>query len=110
MPIYEYSCEKCGNTIEVIQKFSDKHLRKHEGCGGKLTKLISAAAFQFKGTGWYVTDYARKSSRDGTEAAKDAAKDAKTSGNGSKDVGAEKKSTASTNTGKTESSSKSSGS
>jgi putative FmdB family regulatory protein len=60
MPIYEYSCKKCGKTIEVIQKFSDRILKKHQGCGGALTKLISAAGFQFKGTGWYVTDYARK--------------------------------------------------
>jgi putative FmdB family regulatory protein len=60
MPIYEYECSKCGKTIEVIQKFSDKPLKKHEGCGGNLTKLISAAGFQFKGSGWYVTDYARK--------------------------------------------------
>jgi putative FmdB family regulatory protein len=60
MPIYEYSCKKCGKTIEVIQKFSDPVLRKHQGCGGTLTKLISASAFQLKGTGWYVTDYARK--------------------------------------------------
>src|SRR5215467_12445471 len=61
MPIYEYSCSKCGKTIEVIQKFSDPVLKKHQGCGGSLTKLISASGFQFKGTGWYVTDYARKS-------------------------------------------------
>jgi putative FmdB family regulatory protein len=60
MPIYEYSCKKCGKTIEVIQKFSDPLLKKHQGCGGALTKLVSAAGFQFKGTGWYVTDYARK--------------------------------------------------
>ena len=61
MPIYEYSCKKCGETIEVIQKMSDPELKKHKGCGGSLTKLISAAGFQFKGAGWYVTDYARKS-------------------------------------------------
>ena len=60
MPIYEYSCAKCGKTIEVIQKMSDKPLKTHAKCGGKLSKLISAAGFQFKGTGWYVTDYARK--------------------------------------------------
>jgi putative FmdB family regulatory protein len=60
MPIYEYACKKCGQTIEVIQKFSDPLLKKHAGCGGALTKLISASGFQFKGTGWYVTDYARK--------------------------------------------------
>jgi len=60
MPIYEYSCKKCRKTIEVIQKFSDPVLRKHKGCGGTLTKLVSQSGFQFKGTGWYVTDYARK--------------------------------------------------
>src|SRR5262245_35091304 len=75
MPIYEYSCAKCGKTIEVIQKMSDKPLKSHEGCGGKLTKLISAAGFQFKGTGWYVTDYARKSQGESAESAKDGKAD-----------------------------------
>ena len=65
MPIYEYSCSKCGKTIEVIQKFSDPVLKKHQGCGGSLTKLISASGFQFKGSGWYVTDYARKGKNGG---------------------------------------------
>ena len=65
MPIYEYSCSKCGKTIEVIQKFSDPVLKKHQGCGGTLTKLISASGFQFKGSGWYVTDYARKGQKSG---------------------------------------------
>ena len=60
MPIYEYECSKCGEKFEVLQKMTDKPLKKHAGCGGSLTKLISAAGFQFKGTGWYVTDYARK--------------------------------------------------
>jgi putative FmdB family regulatory protein len=60
MPIYEYSCKKCGKTIEVIQKFSDPVMKKHQGCGGSLTKLVSASSFHLKGTGWYVTDYARK--------------------------------------------------
>jgi putative FmdB family regulatory protein len=67
MPIYEYECAKCGETIEAIQKFSDKPLRKHEGCGGNLTKLISAPGFQFKGSGWYVTDYARKGATESKE-------------------------------------------
>src|ERR1044071_7974834 len=71
MPIYEYSCQKCGKTIEAIQKMSDKPLKTHAGCGGKLTKLISAAGFQFKGTGWYVTDYARKGKTEGGEAPKE---------------------------------------
>lgn len=67
MPIYEYTCKKCGKTIEVLQKFSDPDLKKHEKCGGALTKLISQSGFQFKGTGWYVTDYAKKSGGNATE-------------------------------------------
>ncbi|MGA8185980.1 MAG: FmdB family zinc ribbon protein [Terriglobia bacterium] len=62
MPLYEYRCEKCGSRIEKIQKFSDPPLATCEKCGGDLTRLLSAPAIQFKGTGWYVTDYARKSS------------------------------------------------
>ena len=97
MPIYEYECAKCGKTIEIIQKMSDKPLKKHEKCGGTLTKLISASGFQFKGTGWYVTDYARKDakgeSKEGKEA-KEASKDAKdskeTSSNGNKEGGGAK--------------------
>jgi putative FmdB family regulatory protein len=86
MPIYEYQCEKCGKKIEVIQKMSDKPLKKHEQCGGALTKLISAAGFQFKGTGWYVTDYARKSSGENKETSTDKKTETKeTSSNGSKE-------------------------
>jgi putative FmdB family regulatory protein len=59
MPLYDYRCNLCGETFEVIQKFSDDPLRVHEGCGGEVERLISAPALQFKGTGWYVTDYAR---------------------------------------------------
>ena len=62
MPLYEYKCAKCGRHIEKIQKFSDPALTTCEECGGKLERLISSPAIQFKGTGWYVTDYARKSS------------------------------------------------
>ena len=59
MPIYEYKCEGCGETFEVIQKFADEPLTVHEKCGGHVHRLMSAPAFQFKGTGWYVTDYAK---------------------------------------------------
>lgn len=61
MPIYEYECESCGTRLEAIQRFDDPPLETCE-CGeeGKLRKLISAPSFQFKGDGWYVTDYARK--------------------------------------------------
>ena len=90
MPIYEYSCAKCGKTIEVIQKMSDKPMKTHAKCGGKLTKLISAAGFQFKGTGWYVTDYARKSQGDSKSEGTAESKDAGAST--TKDGGAEKSS------------------
>src|SRR6266480_4670146 len=59
MPLYDYRCHKCGETFEVRQKFADELLRVHEACGGELERLISAPALQFKGTGWYVTDYGR---------------------------------------------------
>ncbi len=62
MPLYEYQCRKCGATIEKIQKFSDPPLEVCEACGGELERLVSSPAIQFKGSGWYVTDYARKSS------------------------------------------------
>ena len=58
MPIYEYTCRKCGAHLEVMQKISDKPLARHARCGGKLEKEWSRTGFQFKGTGWYVTDYA----------------------------------------------------
>ena len=100
MPIYEYQCAKCGKTIEVIQKMSDKPLKKHTGCGGALTKLISAAGFQFKGTGWYMTDYARKSSGEGKEAAKDTKTESReSSSNGSKESGSGSASGAKTEAG-----------
>ena len=62
MPIYEYSCQKCGAHMEVMQKISDKPLARHAKCGGKLEKEWSRTGFQFKGSGWYVTDYAGKKS------------------------------------------------
>ena len=62
MPVYEYECQKCGAHFDEIQKFSDPPVKKHPGCGGKVKKMLSAPAFQFKGSGWYITDYARKDS------------------------------------------------
>lgn len=62
MPIYEFRCKKCNALIEVFQKMSDKQPTRCKKCGGRLEKVISAAAVQFKGEGWYVTDYARKGS------------------------------------------------
>jgi len=60
LPLYEYQCSKCGERIEKIQKFSDPPLSVCPRCGGKLERLLSSPAIQFKGSGWYVTDYARK--------------------------------------------------
>src|SRR3954454_709134 len=59
MPLYEYQCEKCGDLFEVIQRFSDAPLEVHEKCGGPVQRLLSAPALQFKGSGWYITDYAK---------------------------------------------------
>jgi putative FmdB family regulatory protein len=92
MPNYEYLCKKCGHRFEKIRKFSDKQLRKCPECGGVIEQVVSAPAVQFKGSGWYVTDYPKKgagsaassgsSSSEGDSGAKEAketkdAKDAK---------------------------------
>lgn len=61
MPLYEYECRQCGQRFEQIQKFTDPPLERCQSCGGPVSRLISSAAIQFKGTGWYITDYARKS-------------------------------------------------
>jgi putative FmdB family regulatory protein len=76
MPLYEYQCDACGHRFEHIQKFSDPLLTVCPKCRGAIRKLVSSAAIQFKGTGWYVTDYAKKDS--GAEADKSSdGKDAK---------------------------------
>ena len=62
MPLYEYRCEKCGKVVEKIQRFSDAPLKTCEFCGGKLERLVSSSAIQFKGSGWYITDYSKKAS------------------------------------------------
>jgi len=64
MPIYEYECRKCKAHTEAFQKLNDKPLVKCRKCGGRLEKRISAPAIQFKGSGWYVTDYAGKATKD----------------------------------------------
>jgi len=60
VPIYEYKCSRCGETFEVIQKIEDPPVKKCLKCGGPVKKIISPPALQFKGSGWYVTDYAHK--------------------------------------------------
>jgi putative FmdB family regulatory protein len=86
LPLYEYACKKCGRHHERLETFKGPHLRKCPSCDGKVEQLISAPALQFKGTGWYVTDYASKSSTgepargDGNEPSKAA--DSKEAGGG----------------------------
>jgi putative FmdB family regulatory protein len=76
VPLYEYKCLKCGRRTEKIENVAGPHLKKCPHCGGKVESMISAPAIQFKGSGWYVTDYAGKS-RDGDKSEK--AKDDKAS-------------------------------
>jgi putative FmdB family regulatory protein len=66
MPLYEYQCQACSHRYEKIQKFSDPLEDVCPSCGGKVEKLVSSPAIQFKGSGWYITDYAKKSSSDGS--------------------------------------------
>ena len=75
MPLYEYRCESCQHQFEVIRKFSDAPLDVCPSCGaGPVVKLLSSPAFQFKGTGWYITDYARKDSAKADAAKAESAK------------------------------------
>lgn len=62
MPLYEYVCNRCGKRFEALQKFSDEPLKTHAECGGDADRVLSPPAFQFKGSGWYVTDYAKSGS------------------------------------------------
>jgi putative FmdB family regulatory protein len=100
MPLYEYECEACGHRFEVIQKFSDSPIATCPKCGGAVRKLQSAPAFQFKGTGWYVTDYAKGGHTDGKESRKADTKDAKPETTTKRDAGASDAAPAGT-TGKT---------
>ncbi len=102
MPMYEYECAKCGSVFEKLEKFSDPPLKKHKGCGGKVKRLISAPGLQFKGTGWYVTDYARggggsesgaKSSQSSSDggSSKSSSSDSSSSSSSSSDSGSSSK-------------------
>ena len=64
MPIYEYQCRRCEHRFELIQKFSDKPRKRCPECSGTVDRLISPPAIRFKGSGWYVTDYANKKSNE----------------------------------------------
>ena len=75
MPLYEYQCKKCKHTFEKIQKFSDPLVKKCPECGGPVEQLLSAPAVQFKGSGWYVTDYAKKSASGSSSGSSSSEKD-----------------------------------
>lgn len=78
MPLYEYKCVKCGRRTEKIENVSGPHLKKCPHCGGKVESVLTAPAIQFKGSGWYVTDYAGKSANsDGEKTEKSAAAETK---------------------------------
>ncbi len=102
MPIYEYKCETCGKKFEVLQKFSDQPLTVHPECGGKVEKLISTSALQFKGSGWYVNDYAKggtsKPSDTKTESKSDGGEKKSETKTESKPAATESKPAASTST------------
>jgi putative FmdB family regulatory protein len=92
MPLYEYQCKKCGHRFEKIQKFSDKPIKKCPECGGAVEQLLSAPAVQFKGSGWYVTDYAKKSSAPSSDSsAKESKKDEKPKAETTKESSSTKK-------------------
>jgi putative FmdB family regulatory protein len=79
MPIYEFECRKCKAHVEVFQKMNDKPPTKCRKCGGRLEKLVSASAIQFKGSGWYVTDYAGNGKKAAEKAEKEGADSAASS-------------------------------
>jgi putative FmdB family regulatory protein len=95
MPLYEYQCEACAHRFEVIQKFSDAPVETCPNCGGPVHKLLSSPAIQFKGSGWYITDYARSGKTEGKtdtrpEGKSDGTSDTAAAGKGGKgDKGAE---------------------
>ncbi len=87
MPLYEYRCEGCGEKFEVIQKFSDRPMTTHDKCGGSVHRLLSTSALQFKGSGWYVNDYAKSAKPEGDGASKkEDSAPAKTSSSESSDT------------------------
>jgi putative FmdB family regulatory protein len=104
MPIYEYTCQKCKAHTEILQKITDKPLTRCKKCGGKLEKQWSQTGFQFKGTGWYVTDYAgKKPDKKETDAKSETKVEAKTETKSEPKTGGEPKQTAANTatTGKT---------
>lgn len=87
MPLYEYQCLRCEKKSEVLQRLAEAPLAACPHCGGEVRKLVSSPSFQFKGSGWYVTDYARKGEASKSEAKGDAAADKSDSAGKSESAG-----------------------
>jgi putative FmdB family regulatory protein len=102
MPLYEYQCKKCHHRFERIQKFSDPHVKKCPDCGSPVEQVLSAPAVQFKGSGWYATDYAKKASGSTTSSSGNGESGSGDDSAGKKDENKESK----TETSKAEGSSK----
>ena len=101
MPLYEYLCEACDNRFEVIQKFSDPPVETCKVCGkGPVQRLPSSPAIQFKGSGWYITDYAKKSGGDSAPAKPDGkGADGKGAGDAKSETGTKSETATKTETG-----------
>ena len=104
MPLYEYKCLKCGLHTDKIEKVSGPHLKKCPHCGGKVESVITAPAIQFKGAGWYVTDYAGKSKDGGSKETKPASETKETTD--TKETASKEKDSASKDSGAKETASK----
>lgn len=98
MPLYEYQCDNCGDVFEVMQKFADAPLTEHAKCGGKVHRLLSAPALQFKGSGWYITDYAKGSNSAPNGSGNNKKNDSGSGSSASSSEGGESKPAASTST------------
>jgi putative FmdB family regulatory protein len=103
MPLYEYQCDACGHRFEVIQKYSDAPIDTCPKCGSAVHKLLSSPAIQFKGSGWYITDYARAGKSEGKSEGSTSGSAAKSESSGSSDKGASESKTDSKSESKSDS-------
>lgn len=106
MPLYEYQCENCGDVFEIIQKFVDTPLTVHEKCGGTVHRLLSAPALMFKGSGFYVNDYAKGANNPSNGGSKkgESSSEHSSSNSESKEGGTSKSESGKSESGKSESS------
>jgi putative FmdB family regulatory protein len=104
VPLYEYECDACGQRFEIIEKFSDLPAEACKFCGkGPVRRLVSSPAIQFKGSGWYITDYAQKGKSDSSSTTKEqSGSDASKSDSATPDAGSSEKTDTTTSTRKTD--------